>query len=83
MDEWTPGEIAATLVQRRETAVLFVRTADAPEDIRAAWEQLEARVGKALAKTARPDPGRPGIEFYRRRDEIDLLLPVADGPASG
>jgi hypothetical protein len=23
------------------------------------------------------DPSRPGIEFYRRRDVIDLLLPVA------
>jgi hypothetical protein len=23
------------------------------------------------------DPGRPGLEFYRRRDVIDLLLPVA------
>ena len=23
------------------------------------------------------DPSRPGIEFYRRRDTIDLLLPVA------
>ena len=28
--------------------------------------------------SARPDrdPSRPGIEFYRRRDVIDLLLPV-------
>jgi len=24
-----------------------------------------------------PDDSRPSIEFYRRRDEIDLLLPVA------
>jgi hypothetical protein len=32
----------------------------------------------ALARAARPDPTRPSIEFYRRRDEIDLLLPVAD-----
>ena len=23
------------------------------------------------------DPSRPGIEFYRRRDVVDLLLPVA------
>jgi len=30
-----------------------------------------------LANRADADPSRPGIEFYRRRDEIDLLLPVA------
>ena len=32
---------------------------------------------EALAESARPDESRPSIEFYRRRDEIDLLLPVA------
>ena len=32
---------------------------------------------EALAEAARPDDTRPSIEFYRRRDEIDLLLPVA------
>jgi hypothetical protein len=31
---------------------------------------------ETLAETARPDETRPSIEFYRRRDEIDLLLPV-------
>ena len=31
----------------------------------------------ALAEAARPDATRPSIEFYRRRDEIDLLLPIA------
>jgi hypothetical protein len=30
-----------------------------------------------LAKRADSDPSRPGIEFYRRRDVIDLLQPVA------
>jgi len=25
----------------------------------------------------RPDETRPSIELYRRRDEIELLLPVA------
>jgi hypothetical protein len=30
-----------------------------------------------LAKRVDSDPSRPGIEFYRRRDVIDLLLPVA------
>ena len=31
----------------------------------------------ALESVARPDTTRPNIELYRRRDEIDLLLPVA------
>ena len=31
---------------------------------------------EALAKRALPDETRPSVEFYRRRDEIDLLLPV-------
>jgi hypothetical protein len=35
----------------------------------------------ALANATRPDETRPSIEFYRRRDEIDLLLPVADSSA--
>jgi hypothetical protein len=30
----------------------------------------------ALVKAADPDETRPSIEFYRHRDEIDLLLPV-------
>jgi hypothetical protein len=29
-----------------------------------------------LAQRSDRDPSRPGIEFYRRRDVIDLLLPV-------
>jgi len=36
----------------------------------------------ALVKAARADETRPSIEFYRHRDEIDLLLPVADSPAA-
>jgi hypothetical protein len=33
---------------------------------------------QALSRTATPDETRPSIEFYRRRDEIDLLLPIQD-----
>lgn len=29
-----------------------------------------------LVRRAKPDPSRPSIEHYRRRNEIDLLLPV-------
>jgi hypothetical protein len=32
---------------------------------------------QALARSATSDDSRPSLEFYRRRDEIDLLLPVA------
>jgi GyrI-like small molecule binding protein len=32
---------------------------------------------EALVKEANPDETRPSIEFYRQRDEIDLLLPIA------
>jgi hypothetical protein len=31
-----------------------------------------------LARSAETDATRPSIEFYRRFDEIDLLLPLAD-----
>lgn len=39
------------------------------------------RIGPAfteLERSAAPDPTRPEIEFYRKRDEIDLLLPISD-----
>jgi hypothetical protein len=47
--------------------------------------EVYERIGptfEALVKTAHPDSTRPSIEFYRQRDEIDLLLPVADSPAA-
>ena len=37
---------------------------------------LIATTFQQLAKQADVDPSRPSIEFYRRRDAIDLLLPV-------
>jgi hypothetical protein len=30
----------------------------------------------AMAAAAAPDPSRHAVEFYRRSDELDLLLPV-------
>jgi hypothetical protein len=33
---------------------------------------------KRLSERPDRDPSRPGIEFYRRRDVVDLLLPVAE-----
>ena len=139
-------DVAATPVERAETEVMYLPTADEPVDMRRGWERLEAVVGlrgrkffgafdpstreyrvcvqvreggdpaalglelgtlpggrylrarlrgeppevyeriaptfAALVKAARPDETRPSIEFYRKRDEIDLLLPVADAPAA-
>jgi hypothetical protein len=41
--------------------------------------ELYSRIGPtfdALSAHAAPDESRPSIEFYRRLDELDLLLPV-------
>jgi hypothetical protein len=38
--------------------------------------KLIAPTFERLAQRPDSDPSRPGIEFYRRRDVIDLLLPV-------
>jgi hypothetical protein len=38
--------------------------------------QVYERIGPAftaLVSQHRPDPARPGIEFYRARDEIDVF----------
>jgi hypothetical protein len=32
----------------------------------------------AIERSVTPDPTRPEIEFYRQRDEIELLVPIAD-----
>jgi hypothetical protein len=29
-----------------------------------------------LTREAKPDESRPSLEYYRRNDEIDLLLPI-------
>ena len=53
--------------------------------IRGEPPEVYERIGPtfaALVQAARPDATRPSIEFYRHRDEIDLLLPVADSPAA-
>ncbi|HKC77151.1 MAG TPA: GyrI-like domain-containing protein [Gaiellaceae bacterium] len=126
-------------VEREEIAVQFVRVPDGLEQIRHAWDELEAVValrgrhfygafdpvaddyracvevregddlapgldsgtlpgGRYLrarlrgdppgvyeligppfgemARQSKPDESRPSLEWYRRHDEIDLLLPV-------
>ena len=37
----------------------------------------------ALAQIVQSDDTRASIEFYRRRDEIDLLLPVRSSAQGG
>ena len=145
MGEPSPGDVAATLVERTETPVMFLRTPDDIDEIRRGWERLEALVGlrgrkffgayyqsareyrvcvqvsegddpaqlglepgflpggrylrarlrgeppevyeliaptlASMVQATDPDETRPSIEFYRQRDEIDLLLPVADSPS--
>ena len=41
----------------------------------AVYEQIGPTV-EDMARSVTPDKTRPTIEFYRRRDEIDLLLPI-------
>ena len=146
MSERIPDDVAAVLVERAETQVMFLRTEDEPVGMRRGWERLEALVGlrgrkffgafdastreyrvcvqvregddpaalglesgtlpggrylrarlrgeppevyerigptfATLVKAAAPDETRPSIEFYRHRDEIDLLVPVADSYAA-
>jgi hypothetical protein len=79
-------------VVREEIPVLFVACADEVAEIRTSWERLGGRYlrerlrgeppevydripGAAQALGPR-DPSRPILEHYRRRDEIDVLLPV-------
>ena len=52
---------------------LRVRLRGEPPEV---YERI-APTFEALAEAAQPDATRPSIEFYRRNDEIDLLLPVA------
>ena len=133
---------SAGVVVRNDVEVMFLRTPDVVDEIRAGWDRLEKLVGtrgrkfygamdvptgeyrvcvevrkgddpaalglesgtlpggrylrarlkgeppaiydqiaptfNALERVVTPDPTRPEIEFYRERDEIDLLVPVLD-----
>ena len=43
----------------------------------AVYERIGPKFNE-LESSAAQDPTRPEIEFYRQRNEIDLLLPIAD-----
>jgi hypothetical protein len=58
---------------RCQAAVTQVRLQGDPPAV----YELIAPTFKRLATRPDRDPSRPGIEFYRRRDVIDLLLPVS------
>src|SRR5438093_705006 len=45
MSERFHDDVAATLIDRGETQVMFLRTNDEPAEIRSGWERLEALVG--------------------------------------
>jgi hypothetical protein len=81
------------IIDREEVRVMFRRTADEQAGAGNAPRRSYARerlegdppaVYRLIKPTferlaSRPDldPTRPAIEFYRRHDVIDLLLPVA------
>ena len=43
----------------------------------ALYERIAPTFDELVSQT-RPDETRPSLEFYRRHDEVELLLPVAD-----
>jgi predicted transcriptional regulator YdeE len=71
------GDNPATLGLERGTIpggrYLRVRVRGEPPEV---YERIGPTFAE-LEKTADVDASRPSVEFYRRRDEIDLLLPVA------
>ena len=68
-DEPAPGLESGTLPGGR-----FLR-ARLRGDPPAVYEQIGPTFDE-LARQAKPDETRPGLEHYRRHDEIDLLLPI-------
>ena len=69
-------------IARVTRADLSVLSMDVPLDlsqVQLAWPEVYSRIGAAfdaLFEQADHDPDRPVIEFYRREDEIDCLVPV-------
>lgn len=68
-DALAPGLAADTLPGGRYLRAQL--TGEPP----AVYERI-APTFEAMVQEAEPDRDRPSLEFYRRRDEIDLLLPV-------
>ena len=68
-DELVPGLESGTLPGGR---YLRARLQGDPPGV---YEQI-APTFDELTQQAKPDASRPSLEFYRRNDEIDLLLPI-------
>jgi hypothetical protein len=68
-DELVPGLESGTLPGGR---YLRARLRGEPP---AVYERIGPTFGE-MTQEATPDESRPSLEHYRRRDEIDLLLPV-------
>jgi hypothetical protein len=68
-----PDELGLELGRLPGGRYLRARLQGDPPDV----YDMIAPTFERLAKSADCDPSRPGIEFYRRRDVIDLLLPVS------
>jgi hypothetical protein len=68
-DELVPGLESGTLPGGR---YLRTRLRGDPPGV---YEQIGPTF-EELARQAKPDENRPGLEHYRRHDEIDLLLPI-------
>jgi hypothetical protein len=83
------GEYRACVALRKEddpTALGFIqdviprgvylrtRIRGEPDEI---YPQIPSTFAELAAKTT-PDPTRPSVEYYRRRTELDLLLPILD-----
>ena len=71
-DELVPGLESGTLPGGR---YLRARLRGEPPGV---YERIGPMFDE-LTRQAKPDERRPSLEHYRRRDEIDLLLPVQDG----
>lgn len=68
-DELVPGLDSGTLPGGR---YLRARLRGDPPAI---YERI-APTFDELTRQAKPDESRPSLEYYRRNDEIDLLLPI-------
>jgi predicted transcriptional regulator YdeE len=68
-DAVAPGLESGTLPGGR---YLRARLHGEPPEV---YERIGPTFGE-LAQTAEPDETRPSLEHYRRRNEIDLLLPI-------
>ena len=68
-DELAPGLESGTLPGGR---YLRARLRGEPPEI---YEEIKPAFDE-LMRQAKADESRPGLEHYRRHDEIDLLLPI-------